>query len=130
MTLRQYLAQNRYGDYYGFLLFAPVICVPLSLYIAWRLGGTPIVMVIVAGANFVAFIAGHQLFRLIRCPRCSKRLGELGYTAVMSNIEGRRWGLRRDIAIRRTEKLGKCPNCGLRLDEALGPAKPEGIGRD
>jgi hypothetical protein len=120
MTLRQYLAQNRYGDYYGFLLFAGLIFLPATIFFVWWLGGPPLITVLAAGATFAALIAAHQLFRLIRCPRCSKRLGELGYTAVMSNIEGRRWGLRQNIAIRRTKKLGKCPHCGLRLDEEIG----------
>jgi DNA-directed RNA polymerase subunit RPC12/RpoP len=124
MTLRQYLADAKYQTWYCLLSVCYVIAVGAAIYtLAPIIGGT-LVAVLGVPSLMLMFLFGPQLFRLVRCPRCSARLGALGYWAVMTNAqgEGGRFRQVRPIAFKQIERLGKCPNCGLRLDEEIGAA--------
>jgi DNA-directed RNA polymerase subunit RPC12/RpoP len=119
MTLRQYLADAKYQTWYCLLSVCYVIAVGAAIYtLAPIIGGT-LVAVLGVPSLMLMFLFGPQLFRLVRCPRCSARLGALGYWAVMTRAQGGRFQPVRYIALRQIEHLGKCPHCGLRLDEEI-----------
>jgi len=120
MTLREYLADAKYQTWYWLLSVSYVIAVAGAIYLFAPIGGILVPMVGLLGLMLM-FLFGPYLFRLIRCPRCSARLGALGYWAVTTAALGSRFQQPvRDIANRQIERLGKCPNCGLRLDEPIG----------
>lgn len=119
MTLRQYLADAKYQTWYWLLSFSHVVVLGAAIYLlAPVLGGT-LVAVLGVPSLLLMFLFGPQLFRFIRCPRCSVRLGALGYWAVMTRAQDARFQSVRPIALRQIERLGKCPHCGLRLDEEI-----------
>jgi hypothetical protein len=114
MTLRQYLAQNRYRVYSWLLLIALCIGVAASAPCVVWLGGSVLWVVLAICGWLAAYIAATQLFSMIHCPRCSRPLGQLACLVVMSKMPHRY----RD-ATEGAERLGKCPHCGLRLDEPI-----------
>lgn len=118
MTLRQYLAQNRYLVNAWLLLIALCIGSPASACCVMWLGGSVLLVMLAIFAWLAAYIAAAQLFSMIHCPRCSKPLGQLACLVVMSRLPHRY----RDGETR-IEKLGKCPHCGLGLDEEIGTAR-------
>jgi DNA-directed RNA polymerase subunit RPC12/RpoP len=121
MTLREHLADAKYQTWYWLLSVCYVISVGAAIYLlAPVIGGTLVAVLGVPSMMFM-FLFGPQLFRLIRCPRCSARLGALGYWAVMTKAqgEGGRFRQVRPIALKQMERLGKCPHCGLALDEQI-----------
>jgi predicted RNA-binding Zn-ribbon protein involved in translation (DUF1610 family) len=72
----------------------------------------------VGPAAFIVFgVIMYIRSTAIPCPRCGASLGRLGYR-YFSAIMGRARG----YYMERAEQLGKCPHCGLRLDEEIGPA--------
>jgi DNA-directed RNA polymerase subunit RPC12/RpoP len=120
MTLREYLADAKYQTWYWLLSVCYVIGVGAAIYLLAPVIGGTLVAVLGVPSLVLMFLLGPHLFRLIRCPRCSARLGALGYWAVTTAALGRRFQQPvRDIANRQIERLGKCPNCGLRLDEEI-----------
>jgi DNA-directed RNA polymerase subunit RPC12/RpoP len=120
MTLREYLADAKYQTWYWLLSVSYVISVGAAIYLLAPIIGGALVAVLGVPSMMLMFLFGPQLFRLIRCPRCSARLGKLGYWAVTTAAQGRRFDPVRDIALRQIERLGKCPHCGLTLDEPIG----------
>ena len=119
MTLREYLDQKPYQTYYWLWYVCCIIfgAFPTIYLLGSSFGSLPAML---GGVGLMlAFILGQRLFRLIRCPRCSARLGELAYMCAMSKIR-RRVGPDRATAARQVERLGSCPSCGLRLDEETG----------
>jgi DNA-directed RNA polymerase subunit RPC12/RpoP len=120
MTLREYLADAKYQTWYWLLNVSYVVVVGAAIYLLAPVIGGTLVAVLGVPSMMLMFLFGPRLFRLIRCPRCSARLGALGYWAVMTRAQGARFQPIRDIALRQIESLGKCPNCGLRLDEEIG----------
>lgn len=121
MTLRQYLADAKYQTWYWILSFCYVIGVGATIYLLAPVIGGTLVAALGVPSLLLLFLLGPRLFRLIRCPRCSARLGALGYWVVMTKAqgEGGRFRQVRPIALKQIERLGKCPNCGLRLDEEI-----------
>lgn len=114
MTLRDYLTQDRYLIYAWLPLISLCIGVPASAwYVSW-LGGSVALVVLVILAWLVAYVVAIQLLGRIHCPRCSKPLGQLACLVVLSRLPHRY----RD-AENGAEKLGKCSNCGLRLNEEI-----------
>jgi len=124
MTLRQYLADSKYQACYWLSSVCYVIGFGAATYLLAPVIGGALVVVLGVPSLMLMFFFGPFLFRLIRCPRCSARLGALGYWAVMTKAqgEGGRFRQVRPIALKQIERLGKCPNCGLRLDEEIGAA--------
>jgi DNA-directed RNA polymerase subunit RPC12/RpoP len=120
MTLREYLADSKHQTWYWLLSGCYVVGVVAAVYLLAPVGGI-LVPALGIPSLLLMFLLGPNLFRLIRCPRCSARLGALGYWAVMTRAQGARFQRVRPIALQQIERLGKCPNCGLRLDEAIGP---------
>jgi DNA-directed RNA polymerase subunit RPC12/RpoP len=121
MTLREHLADAKYQTWYWLLSVSYVISVGAAIYfLAPVIGGT-LVAVLGMPSLMLMFLFGPQLFRLIRCPRCSARLGALAYWAVMTKAqgEGGRFRQVRPIALKQIQRLGKCPHCGLALDEQI-----------
>jgi hypothetical protein len=125
MTLRQYLADSKYQTWFWLSSFCYPIGIGAAIYLLAPVIGGALVVVLGVPSLMVMFLLGPNLFRLIRCPRCSARLGALGYWAVMtaSQGEGGRFRLVRPLALKQIEQLGKCPSCGLRLDEEIGAAR-------
>jgi DNA-directed RNA polymerase subunit RPC12/RpoP len=121
MTLRQFLADAKYQTWYWFLSVCYVISLGAAIYLLAPVIGGTLVAVLGVPSLMLMFLLGPHLFRLIHCPRCSARLGALGYWAVMTRAQGARFQPVRHIALRQIERLGKCPNCGLRLDEQIPP---------
>ena len=117
MTLRQYLADGKYQAWYWLLNVSYVVLVGGASYLLAPIIGGTLVAVLGVPCLMLLFLFGPHLFRLIPCPRCSGRLGALGYWAVMTRAQGARFRPIREIALRQIESLGKCPHCGLRLDE-------------
>jgi DNA-directed RNA polymerase subunit RPC12/RpoP len=115
MTLRDYLAQDRYLVYAWLPLIALCIGAPASACCVIWLRGSVLFVVLAIFACLAAYFAATQLLVKIHCPRCSKPLGQLACLVVLSRLPHRY----RD-AENRAEKLGKCPHCGLRLDEEIG----------
>jgi DNA-directed RNA polymerase subunit RPC12/RpoP len=125
MTLGEYLSGAKYQTWYWLLSVGYVISVAAAIYLLEPAGG---ILVVVLGVPslLLMFLFGPHLFRLIRCPRCAAHLGKIGYWVVMTSALGRRLQRpARDIALRQIERLGKCPHCGLRLDEPIGAAAPD-----
>jgi hypothetical protein len=121
MTLRQYLGRPGFHDRYFLLVLCAWICLGALIFL---LRSTPgVAAMLVLPSSLLAYMYTPQLFRLVRCPRCHRRLSELAYVAIIGSGPQLRWGPRIEKAARRAERLGKCPNCGLRLDEEIGPAK-------
>jgi DNA-directed RNA polymerase subunit RPC12/RpoP len=118
MTLREYLADAKYQTWYWLLSASYPIGVAAAIYLLEPAGGVLVAMLGVPSL-LLMFLFGPYLFRLIRCPRCSARLGAIAYWAVMTRAQGARFQPVRDIALRQIERLGKCPHCGLRLDEEI-----------
>ena len=117
MTLREYLADTKYQAWYWLLSVCYVVVAAATIYLLAPIIGGTFIAALVLPSLLLLFLLGPQLFRLIRCPRCSARLGALGYWAVVTRAQGARFQQARPIALRQIESLGKCPNCGLRLDE-------------
>jgi hypothetical protein len=115
MTLRDYLTQDRYLVYAWFPLIALCIGAPASACCVVWLRGSVLLVVLAIFAWLAAYLAATQLLGRIHCPRCSKPLGQLACLVVLSRLPHRY----RDGGDR-AEMLGKCPNCGLRLDEEIG----------
>jgi DNA-directed RNA polymerase subunit RPC12/RpoP len=121
MTLREYLADTKYQTRYWLLSVFCVISFGVAIYLLAPVVGGTVVAVLGVPSLLLMFLFGPQLFRLIRCPRCSARLGALGYWVISTRAQGARFQPIRDIALRQIDRLGKCPSCGLRLDEEIGP---------
>jgi hypothetical protein len=117
MTLRQYLGRPGIHDRYWLVLPCALIWMGALLFLLQSAPGIA-AMVCVLSVPLM-YIYAPRLFRLVRCPRCHKRLGELAYVAVMGSGPQLRWGPRIEKAARRAERLGKCPHCRLRLDEDI-----------
>jgi hypothetical protein len=122
MTLREYLADPKYQALYWLLSIGSVVGVGGAIYLLAPVGGALVAMLGVPSL-LLLFLLGPHLFRLVRCPRCSAHLGALAYWAIMTNAQGGRFRQVRPIALREIERLGKCPNCGLRLDEEIGSVR-------
>jgi DNA-directed RNA polymerase subunit RPC12/RpoP len=120
MTLREYLADTKYQTWY-WLLSACYVVVAMAVFFLLAPRGILDAMLAIP-SMVLMFLFCPYLFRLIRCPRCSARLGALGYWAVLAMVQGARYQRARASALQQIERLGKCPNCGLRLDEEIGPA--------
>lgn len=120
MTLREYLADERYQTWY-WLLNACYLVVTMAVFFLFAPTGILNAVLAIPIMVFM-FLFVPNLFRLIRCPRCSARLGALGYWAVLARVEGARHQRGRAGALQQIERLGKCPNCGLLLDVEIGPA--------
>jgi|SRR5579863_1274158 len=118
MTLREYLADPKYQALYWLLSIGSVVGVGGTIYLLAPVGGVLVVMLGVPSLLLI-FLFGPYLFRLIRCPRCSAHLGALAYWAITTRAQGARFRPIQDIALRQIEGLGKCPRCGLRLDEPI-----------
>jgi DNA-directed RNA polymerase subunit RPC12/RpoP len=119
MTLREYLADAKYQICYWLLNVSFVIGGVAAIYLLAPVIGGTVIAVLAVPSMMLMFLFGPRLFRLIRCPRCSARLGALAYWAVMTRAQGARFQPVRDIALRQIESLGRCSNCGLRLDEEI-----------
>ena len=115
MTLRQYLGRPGLHDRYWLVLPGALIWVGALLFLLRSSPGIAAMICVLSVP--LMYIYTPQLFRLVRCPRCHKRLGELAYVAVMGSGPQLRWGPSIEKAARRAERLGKCQHCGLRLDE-------------
>ena len=117
MTLRQHLAAGKYQAWYWLLSVCYIIGgVAVPMYLLEPVFG-PRAIVLAVPSIMLMFLLGPQLFRLIRCPRCSARLGALGYWAV--TMRAMRSRSVRDLSLGQIERLGKCPHCGLGLDEQI-----------
>jgi hypothetical protein len=121
MTLREYLADSKHQTRYWLLSGCCAIGIVAATYLLAPVGGI-LVPALAVPSLLLMFLFGPYLFRLIRCPRCSARLGAPGYWAVITRAQGARFQRVRPIALQQIERLGKCRNCGLRLDEEIGPA--------
>jgi hypothetical protein len=119
MTLRQYLDRDRYRDF-GFVLM--VCCIVGMCASAYLLKAHPLAQALGLGCSMLLPISGLNLRRLIRCPRCSARLGQLAWIYALSR-PGKR-GRRHPTAVIKLEQLGGCPHCGLRLDQEIGTKEP------
>lgn len=124
MTLRQYLTGSKYQAYYWLSSVCYVIGFGAATYLLAPVIGASLVVVLGVPSLMLMFFFGPFLFRLIRCPRCSARLGALGYWVVMTKAQGEGGQFRqvRPIALKQIERFGKCLNCGLGLDEEIGAA--------
>jgi hypothetical protein len=123
MTLRQYLADSKYQTWYRFSSVCYVIACWAEISLLAPIIGSAGAMGLGVLSLMLMFLFGPSyLFRRIRCPRCSARLGAVGYWAVMTTgqAEGGRFRQIRAVALKQVEHLGKCPNCGLLLDEEIG----------
>jgi hypothetical protein len=120
MTLRQYLGRAGLHDRYWVVLPRALIWIGALLFLLRSAPG--IAAMVCVPSVLLMYIYTPQLFRLVRCPRCHGRLGELAYVAIMSSGPQLRWGPPIEKAARRAERLGKCPKCGLRLDEDIEPS--------
>jgi hypothetical protein len=123
MTLREYLADTKYQIWYWLLSACYVVVAFAAIYLLAPVIGGALISTLVLPTLLLLFLFGPRLFRLIRCPRCSARLGALGYWVVMTRAQGARFQRVRPIALQQIERLGKCPSCGLLLDEEIGPAQ-------
>ena len=122
MTLREHLADTKYQTWYWLLSACYVVVAFAAIYLLAPVIGGTLVSTLVLPSLLLMFLFGPYVFRLIRCPRCSARLGALAYWVVITRAQGARFRQARPIALQQIERLGKCPNCGLRLDEEIGPA--------
>jgi DNA-directed RNA polymerase subunit RPC12/RpoP len=122
MMLREYLADTKFQIWYWLFSVCYIVVAVAAIYLLAPVIGGTLISVLVMPSLLLLFLLGPRLFRLIRCPRCSARLGALGYWAVVTSAQGARFRQARPIALQQIERLGKCPNCGLRLDEEIGPA--------
>ncbi len=120
MTLREYLADTKYQTLYWLLSTGYVVVAFAAYFLLAPIGILDAVLAV--PCLILMFLFAPYLFRFIRCPRCSARLGALGYWAVMATVSGARHQRARASSLQQIERLGKCPHCGLRLDEEIGPA--------
>jgi hypothetical protein len=118
-TLRQYLDQKAQQS-------LPIVALVALPSIAIMLfAPKPYKWAALGGIAFIVwFLCGGA--RRIPCPRCKHQIGELGSAYLAAKGGGRSVVAHR----RRVEQLGKCPHCGLRLDEETAATSPEGIARD
>jgi hypothetical protein len=109
MTLRQYLdTQGRRDKWITAAAVVPCGAAwLLASHFAWAGPAAAVVFAIIM----------HIRAAAIPCPRCGASLGRLGYS-YFAAVTGRA----RAYDMEQAEKLGKCPHCGLRLDEEIGPA--------
>lgn len=118
MTLRQYLARDRYNAYFLGIFVAYVAAAGTAVRWVARHApdaGVPVIFCVIG----LLYLTPH-LFRLVLCPRCWKPLGQLAYLCVMQNSIATRMAPDRAKAAKRIERLGRCPRCSLRLDEEIG----------
>jgi len=121
MTLREYLGRPGLQDRYWLVFPFTFMWMGGLMFLLRSSPGIAAALCLLSMP--LMWIYAPQLFRLVRCPRCRGRLGELAYVAIMSRGPQTRWGPPIAKVARRAERLGKCPNCGLRLDEDIEPTK-------
>jgi Flp pilus assembly protein TadB len=117
VTLREYVNEGRFQDWIALCFFAGWAVSLLLFALLWAWIGPVAALVCILLVPGVYNFA-PRLMRLKRCPRCRQRLGELAEVAVFAR-GGFRWGPPAEVARRRLEHLGKCPSCGLRMDETI-----------
>ena len=83
MTLRQYLGRPGLHDRYWLVLPGALIWVGALLFLLRSSPGIAAMICVLSVP--LMYIYTPQLFRLVRCPRCHKRLGELANVAVMGS---------------------------------------------
>jgi hypothetical protein len=107
MTLRQYLDQRGRK----FRPFRWALLVPLGVWFA----APPHYSLLWLPAAIILFGIIAYALRGARCPRCHKFLGKFGGDYLGARIFGE---------ADPSETPDRCPHCGLRLDEEIGPAAP------
>jgi hypothetical protein len=75
MTLREYLADTKYQIWYWLLSACYVVVAFAAIYLLAPVIGGTLISTLVLPSLLLMFLFGPYLFRLIRCPRCSARLG-------------------------------------------------------
>jgi hypothetical protein len=117
MTLRQYLGRERYTIIQIGLMVCCWVGMAASVYVLKPFG--PLAQSLGGAGSMILLVLGSRLPRLIRCPRCSHRLGQVAEMYSLSQPGAKRRKVDASAAWK-LETLGGCPNCGLRLDEEIG----------
>ena len=119
MTLRQYLERERYQILEIVMMIGGWAGMFASVYLLKHFGSLAQLVGLLA---FLCLpLTRPRLLRLIRCPNCAARLGELAELHAISYLATKR--ARDPTATWKLEPIGGCANCGLRLDEEIASAK-------